>query len=79
MELTKLDYLKVLIFSVAGWSIVLTNLMPFESIFLLLALISIGIFRRPLKEALNIPKAWFVVLLFGFVLLGIAPIFSTCP
>jgi len=79
LELTKLDYLKVLILSVAGWSIVLTKLMSFESIFLLLALISIGMFRRPLKEALNLPKAWFVVLLFGFVLLGIAPIFFYMP
>lgn len=79
MELSKLEYLKILILSIAGWSIVLTNLMPFESIFLLLALISIGIFRRPLKEALNIPKAWFAVLLLGFVLLGIVPIFFYMP
>lgn len=79
MELSKLDYLKVFILSVAGWSIVLTNLMSFESIFFLLAFISIGIFRRPITEALNVPKIWFAVLLLGFVLLGIAPIFFYMP
>jgi O-antigen ligase len=75
----KLEYLKVLILTIAGWSLVLTNLLSFESIFLFLGLISIGVFRRPLKEALSFPKTWFMVLSLGFVILGILPVLFYLP
>jgi len=79
LESKKLEFLKIAIITTAGWSLILTKLMSLESTFLLLALISIGVFRRPLKEAFHVPKRWIGVLLFVFVLLGIVPILFYMP
>ncbi len=79
LESRKLEYLKILILTVAGWTLVLTKLIPLETTFLLLSIISIVAFRRPFSEALSVPKNWFYVLVFGFVLLGIFPVVFYLP
>lgn len=79
LESRKLEYLKVFILTVAGWTLVLTKLIPLETTFLILSIASVAVFRRPLKEAFSIPKNWFYVVVFGFVALGIFPVVFYLP
>ena len=71
----KLDVLKVFIISAGFWSLFLYKLVSFENVFLFLAILSVFVFRRPLREGLNFPKYWLFVLIFIFVFLAILPLF----
>ncbi|MBD3822037.1 MAG: O-antigen ligase family protein [Thiotrichales bacterium] len=79
LETRKLDYLKIFIIGTAGWALVLTKLMPLETTLLALAILSIAVFRRPLREAFPVPKHWFWVVLVVFVGLGILPVLFYWP
>lgn len=79
LESRTLEFLKIFIIASAGWSLMLTKLLNFESVFLLMALISIAVFRRPFKEALNFPRIWLAVLLGSFIVLAILPVFFYSP
>ena len=58
---------------------VITKLMPLETTFLALTILSIILFKRPLKKAFPVPKNWFITVIFGFVGLGILPVLFYLP
>lgn len=73
------DYLKIFFLTFSGWSLMLTNVMSFENLFLLLALLSVLIFRAPLKEFSWIDKRWLAVLSLLFFGLSSLPLMFHLP
>ncbi|MBE0471601.1 MAG: O-antigen ligase family protein [Methyloprofundus sp.] len=64
---------KIFIISASFWSVFLSKLVSFETIFTLLLIFAILVFRRPLKEALIFPWQWLLVLVSCFIFLALAP------
>lgn len=68
-----IDALKVFIIAMSFWSIFLSKLMSFETIFAVLLVVSILVFRRPIKEAVVMPWQWLLILVSCFIFLALLP------
>jgi len=79
LELTRrfsaLDVLKTLIIAIAIWSLFLSKLISFEIIFFVLVIVSVSVFRRPIKEAFPFPMHWLLVLVVFFIFFATVPFF----
>ncbi|WP_178863892.1 O-antigen ligase family protein [Thiomicrorhabdus cannonii] len=78
-KLNKFDLLRIFIIGMAGWSLILTKLMPLETTLLVLAILAIVVFKRPIKEAFPVPNTLFIVVVVIFVSLGILPVVFYWP
>lgn len=67
------DAFKVFIIAMSFWSVFLSKLMSFETIFAVLLVLAVLIFRRPIKEAVVMPWQWLLILVSCFIILALLP------
>ncbi|SFR49110.1 O-antigen ligase [Thiomicrospira sp. ALE5] len=69
------NFLKVFFVAFSFWVVLLPGPFSFESLFLLLSIIYVAIFRRPFSEIKDLPWLWFWVAIGLFVVLTTMPVF----